>query len=179
MTINKILIYFGILCILLGTYLLWQRNNPKRLTFFSFSPKKIQSLSAKKNQPDRLIIKSLNIDLPIIPAKIKDQKLETTTQGVSWLTASSIPGEKGNSILFGHNWSNLLGNLARAKPGQNIEIILKDKKIKSFIIDRIALVSPKDVSLLQPTDDVRITLYTCAGFFDQNRLVAVATFKDL
>ncbi len=177
MNLSKFFLLVGVLCIILALFLLWQRNNPKRLMFASFFPSKVETLPAKKSQPTRLIIRNSNTDLPIIPAKIKGQRWETTTQGVSWLTYSPIPGEKGNSILYGHNWSNILGNLTAVQVGQEIEIVSKDKAKKTFVIEKIAIVSPKNFSVLGQTDDVRITLYTCAGLFDENRLVVVATLK--
>ena len=63
-----------------------------------------------------------SIDLPIYPASINGTSWETTTKGVSYLKNTPTPGEIGNSVMYGHNWTNLLGPLVRAKPGQKIEI---------------------------------------------------------
>ena len=128
----------------------------------------------KKNLPVRLIIKNLNIDLPIFSAKVIGQNWQTTSLGVSWLDISPHPGEIGNSIMYGHNWTNLLGNLIYAKPGQEIEIKYSDGKSKIFFIDKTAEVSPNDVSVLAQTKDQRVTIYTCIGFLDEKRLVIVA-----
>jgi len=168
----------GIICIVLAVFLLWQRNNPKRLMFSSFFPTKVETLPLKNSQPIRLIIRNSNIDLPIIPAKIKGQRWETTTQGVSWLTLSSLPGEQGNGIIYGHNWTNILGNLLYVKTGYEIEIVYKDGTKKNFIVDHTALVSPKDVSVLNQSKDKRITLYTCAGILDEKRFVVSARLKQ-
>ena len=173
--IANILILFGVACLLLASYYLWQRTNPQRLSF----DRTPQSVSFTKTptetvQPIQIIIPALNINLPIYPAEIKNNKWEATTKGVSYLTSSPIPGEKGNSILYGHNWPNILGNLVKAQVGQEIQIIFADQTSKTFVIKNIAIVKPNETQVLSQTDDQRITLYTCTGFLDRKRFVAIA-----
>src|SRR3989344_6678210 len=171
MHISKLFSTFGIICIVLAFVFLWQRNNPKRVMFLS-TPSQIEVKSlVKKNLPIRLIIKNLNIDLEIFPAKVNKQRWDTTTLGVSWLDFSPVPGEKGNSILYGHNWTNILGKLTEIKPGRKIQIILRDGSEQTFFVENTAVVSPKNASVLKQTSNQRITLYTCVGLFDQKRFV--------
>jgi len=174
MIINKLLKYFGLLCIFLSVLLFWQRNNPKRVMFLSAPIQREIKPLINKNLPTRLIINNINIDLPIFPARIYSQKWETTNQGASWLDISPAPGEIGNSIIYGHNWTNLLGNLTKAKPGNIIKIVYQDGSSKTFIVNSTAMVLPENVSVLKQTKDKRITLYTCVGLFDQKRFVVVA-----
>ena len=172
---SKLLKAFGIVCIILAGVLFWQRNNPKRVTFLSAQIEKETISGVKKNVPTRLIIKNADIDLEIFSAKINGQRWETTTLGVSWLDISPIPGEKGNSIIYGHNWTNLLGNLIKVQPGNEIEIVYKDGSSKYFTVENTAKVSAKNVSVLNQTTGQKITIYTCVGLFDENRLVVVGT----
>ncbi len=118
------------------------------------------------------------MDLEIIPSKITNNTWEATSQGVSHLSSSPIPGEKGNSILYGHNWTNLLGNLTKIKPGAEINIILKNREKKIFIVEYVSIVGPNDTQILADTDDTRITLYTCTGFLDAKRFVVTALLKS-
>lgn len=173
MTLAKLFTYIGVICITLALILLWQRNNPKRLAFVEAPIGKSRDLS-QNNIPVRLIIKDLRIDLPIIPAKIRGKDWETTSAGTSWLDQSPIPGEKGNSILYGHNWANILGRLVEIKPKSKIQITLRDGSKLTFSVESTEAVSPKNVSVLSPTSDFRITLYTCIGLFDEKRFVVVA-----
>ena len=177
MKLSKIFSTFGIICFSLALVFLWQRNNPNRIAFESTSIIKQELLQGKKNPPVRLVIKNLKLDLPIFPAKINGQEWETTTKGISWLKFTPVPGEKGNSIIYGHNWENLLGKLERIRPGAKIEIIYADGSKKIFAVNSTAIVSPKDVSVLKQAEDSRITLYTCAGFFDEKRLVIVGKLE--
>ena len=145
---------------------------------FLFAPPQNEIKSpVKKNLPTRLIIKNLNIDLEIFPAKVTGQNWDTTSLGVSWLDISPVPGEKGNSIIYGHNWTNLLGSLFKAKPGDTIEIAYQNAPNKIFTIEKTAMVSPDNVSVLNQTENVSLTIYTCAGLFDEKRFVVVGKLK--
>ncbi len=176
--VSNFFIFFGFLCLLLSLTLFLERNNPRRL-YFSTRPNYLSNKISKNNSlPLEVKIKDINIDLPVIPSKINNETWETTTKGISWLMSSPIPGETGNSILYGHNWTNLLGNLVKIKPGQKIDITYQNKAKQSFIVTSSAVVSPNDVSILSQSNDTRITLYTCTGFLDLKRFVVVA-LRDL
>lgn len=151
-----------------------QRTNPKRLSFVSNGIEgNISSINTSLT-PKKLVIEDLDINLPILPSKVKRGEWEVVDSGVSYLTSSPLPGQIGNSILYGHNWTNLLGKLVNVKPNQVIKIKYQDGSIKNFQVKYTAVVLPKDVAILKQTTDRRITLYTCTGFFDSKRFVAVA-----
>jgi sortase (surface protein transpeptidase) len=132
------LIGIGIMFILASAFLLWQRHNPKRLEFEGLE--EISLGQAGKSSEKALTVLSipeipeLQITLPIVSAKYSNGKLETTSKGISYLSNSGVPGEIGNGIFYGHNWTNLLGNLTRAKTGQTVEIYYADGTKDSFVI---------------------------------------------
>ena len=168
------LIIFGLICLILTAYLTYQRYNPERLSFENLkSQGQISSINTSQT-PEEISVADLNIILPIIPSRINEGRWEATTKGVSYLTTSPLPGEKGNSVLYGHNFPNLLGNLKKIKPGQKIAIKYTDGNIKEFIVSYTLEVSPKQTNILETSDDSRITLYTCSGFFDTKRFVVIA-----
>ena len=167
----KLLIILGIACYALGIYLIWQRNNPSIPPLGyneSYSDINIS------NPPVRITIKKVGIDLPIYPAKTNNGKLETTTKGASYVPASPLPGEVGNSIIYAHDWVSLFGPLLEVHPGDKIEVEYADKTKKHFIVQSTSVVPYSTSSSLSPTSDKRITLYTCTGFFDSKRFVVVA-----
>lgn len=174
---SKILFILGLLCFILSGYLFWQRTTPRNLAFDLKDPLPIVFSNANL-KPVRIQIKDLGINLHLYPAGMKNYRWESTTKGVSYLTSSPLPGEEGNSILYGHNWQNLLGNLRKAKPGQMIQIFFDNGTEKTFTIEGTATVSPSQTSVLDQTRDKRITLYTCTGFLDQKRFIAVAILSD-
>lgn len=170
--VSTLLISLGFLILAFAIFFLWKRNDPQRLQF------KGEYVSVD-NTPDisvpiGIVIEDLSIKLPVVPAKRQAQGWETTSEGVSFLSDSTSPGEVGNSIFYGHNWGSILGNLRNAQTGQRIQIFLSDGTKREFEISRIQIVSPKDISVLDASDDRRITLYTCSGLFDQDRLVVTA-----
>lgn len=169
---SKILIVSGFLIIFLGGYLFLGRYSPKKLEFKDF---KISKTVSSKIIPVRVIIPTLQIDNGVYPAKIDNGRWEATTKGISYLSSSPVPGSKGNSILYGHNFSSLLGNLTKIKPGEEIEILMNTGEKKKFRVEFTSIVDPSQTHILSQTTDTRITLYTCTGFLDSKRFVVTAT----
>lgn len=170
----NILLILGFLFAIFGGYLIYQRYNPQKLSFDIKYDSVLKPLNYSGAIPVAISIQSQKIELPIIPSEIRNNKWEATTKGVSYLKGSALPGEKGNSILYGHNWPNLLGNLSKVKPGDKITINFQDNSSKDFLVEYTAKVKPDQTSVLESSLDNRITLYTCSGFLDSLRLVVVA-----
>lgn len=167
----RLLIFTGVSLLLFGVYLIFERYNPQRL---GFNNAPASSLVSSYAFPREIVIHDLNIRLPVYPAQIKNNKWEATTKGVSYLVTSSVPGDRGNSIIYGHNWSNLLGALPKIKPGQKIEIVFDNNEKRTFTVEHTLVVTPDQTSVLENTNDKRITLYTCTGFLDSKRFVVTA-----
>lgn len=174
----NILLLIGLIELILLSYLIFQRYNPQKLAF------NINEVSASDSirsnlRPIGLKIDSINLNLAITGSEIKNNKWEASVNSVSHLKTSPIPGEKGNSILYGHNWPNLLGDLNKVKPGDKITIIYDDNSTNSFEVEYLTKVGPEDSSILKASEDNRITIYTCTGFLDLQRLVVVARLVEV
>lgn len=169
----EILIFSGLICLFVTSSLIWQRYKPL--------PKAITEVSNQtqlSSYPKEIIIPDININLPIIPTEFNKGKWKATTHGVSYLLSSPKPGEMGNSILYGHNWPNLLGNITKLGFGQTIQIKFTGGIKKDFIILKTKMTDQADTSILAGSDEPIITLYTCTGFFDRQRFVVVAKLKS-
>ncbi len=173
--LSRILLIFGIGCILFASLLVVQRTNPNRISFNGYIPS--NETSIRYTQPTRLRLKNVAIDVPVIPAKIQNNTWQLTDKGISYLATSPLPGQRGNSIMYGHNWASILGNLDKTKIGQEIEVDFANNTTKYFTITGILVVNPSNTSVLLPSTDNRLTLYTCTGFFDTKRLVITAVLK--
>lgn len=175
--VSKALITCGTLSILFGLYLMWQRNNPLRISFENpnVAVKEVDS-NKEYSMPVKIKIEARNIELPIIPQKLIGTNWQVTDKGVTYLTDSPIPGTVGNSILYGHNWTKLLGNLTLVTPGDAIEIAYANGQVKNFKVTNTQVVDPSQVSILKNTTDRRITIYTCTGLLDSKRFVVVAEY---
>ncbi len=152
------------MCFVFFAYLVRQR----------YAPVKISESAIEVTAEPVISIPSIELKLPVIPAAINGTTWETTTKGVSYLTSSAAPGEAGNTIMYGHNWPNLLGKLTEVKPGQEIIVKLKDGKTIRYTVQFTTEVSVLQSDILAPTSDKRLTIYTCTGFWDEKRYVVVA-----
>lgn len=175
--LSYLLIIFGIFCCAIGGYGMWLHNDPNRLAFNQYTPAKVAQ-AKQTSTPQRIVISDLDINLPVVPAKITQNNWETTNDGASYLSSSPMPGQKGNSVIYAHNWASLFGNLVNAKPGQKVDVVYADGSKKKFFIEYTSTVSPNEASILAPSTDKRITLYTCTGLFDSKRFVVVAILDD-
>lgn len=172
---SRISILLGIMLLFFGAYLMYERNNPKRLEFKTIGR---ASSTVPDKYPTMIFIPKLNTKLAVFPAQVKNGNWDATTKGISYLSSSPTPGDAGNSILYGHNYPNLLGNLPEIKPGDEIIITLNDNQAKKFVVKYTSVVSPDQTQILKPSSDTRITLYTCTGFLDSKRFVVTAILKS-
>lgn len=175
-TFGTFLIVLGLLNLMIAAFLVWQRNTPTRLSFKLDEVKSV-GLTQTKRMPTILRLPSLHLELPIIPAILKDYKWQATPVGVSYLVSSTLPGETGNSIMYGHNWPNLLGRLSQVKSGDTLEVYFSDGTEHTFQIEFTTIVTPDETHILNQTSDQRLTLYTCTGFLDRQRFVVTAILK--
>ena len=165
----------SLVCFVGAGYLVWQRYyNPNRLAFAASPPSAAPVVRYQSFWPARIQIPDLQIDLPVEPAEIKNGQWQVTSRGVSYLVSSPPPGQPGNSIFYGHNWPRLLGRLKNIRVGQSIILEASSGSQLKFTVARIQIVPPSDTSVLLPTIEPQLTLYTCIGFSDSKRLVVTA-----
>jgi LPXTG-site transpeptidase (sortase) family protein len=170
--LSRIFLLFSWASFLVSGYFIYERYyDPQRLAFFGHVPTLVSTSGVL---PIRIAIPDLQINLPIVPASLSAQRWPTTSQGVSYLLSSSLPGV-GNSVYYGHNWPRLLGPLTRAQIGQQLIITTSDGRVQHYYINQIQHLTSSAVDILDPSSDPRITLYTCEGLFDSKRLVITAT----
>jgi len=163
--IDYLLLLSGILCLMYGFVLLMRRHTPIEVSPISDSPQQLF--------PSTISIPSLELILPVTHSDLRDGKWEISDSAVSYLSSSPVPGTKGNSVLYGHNWPSLLGELDRIKPGDRIKVSGNGQEV-NYLVYYVTTVSPSDVSIYDDTTDYRLTLYTCSGFMDSKRLVVTA-----
>lgn len=175
--LSTLLIGLGLFLYGIGIYNIYLRENPSTLAFDNYTYGQETSTTAIKEMPVRIAINGVGIDAPILPARVIDGKWDVTEKGASYLTSSPIPGEDGNSVIYAHNWKNLFGPLMNVKTGQEVTVEYGDGSKKTFVVQYISEVSPNESTILAPSKDKRITLYTCSGFLDSKRFVAVAILK--
>lgn len=92
----------------------------------------------------------------------------TLAFGPARLFSGATLGEPGNLVFAGHRTS-WFRPLEAIKPGDSIEVEWADAhhaglRKKSYAVNAIRIVDPKDVTLLSPTDEDALTLITCYPF---------------
>ena len=162
----------GTLCLIYCIVAIALRYNPSRLSFVGYAPPKqtAQTRRTTQSSPNRLIIESASIDIPIMQTQTLDS-LDVSINSAVHMQQSPTPGAYGNSIVFGHNWNSILGNLTSVRPGDTITVHLDNGSREHFEVQAIDEVANDAVEVLGPTADKRLTIYTCSGLFDQNRFV--------
>lgn len=161
--------------VLIGTssFIIWKRNDPKRLQFDTFYVAQTE-IAQSGNTVSGVEIREIGLSLPVIPANKTGNNWDTTPDGVSYLVSTPMPGEKGNSVMYGHNWASILGNLHQVRVGNTIEVYYSNQDSKEFKVVSVNEVAPSDSSMLLETENSTLTIYTCSGIFDQKRLVVTS-----
>jgi sortase A len=175
--LSLVLISISIVFLSLGAYQVWLKYDPNRLSFSNYTVS-ADEVPANTNIPVNITMPTIGINLHVIPAKVTGDVWPTTDNGASYLLSSPIPGETGNSVIYGHNWMSLFGKIVDLKKGDEIDIQLADKTVRKFRVINTTEVSPSDTQILAPTDNRVLTLYTCSGFLDSKRYVVRADFAE-
>ena len=166
---DTVIIGLGLFFLGFGCFLVWERNAPKALAV-ALPPEG----SIVKSAPTILRVDSLGLELQVIPARIVDQNWQITKDGVSYLTTSPLPGEQGNSVMYGHNWPAILGGLKHIKVGDQIQVQMSSGQHLTYTVHFVSVVTSDQTHIYANTTDYRLTLYTCTGFLDTKRLVVTA-----
>lgn len=84
-------------------------------------------------------------------------------RGVGHISGTAYPGEDGNIGVAGHR-DGFFRGLKDIKPGDIIELQSLNRS-DEYRVERIVIVGPKDVSVLQPKPVRSLTLVTCYPFY--------------
>lgn len=128
--------------------------------------------------PAEIMIPSLNLDLSVDPGNIMDGVWQISANNATFSTSSSPPGSGGNTVIYGHNLKRIFGNLPYLSEGQKVSVKTKSGKLYHYTVVEKYFVGPDRVDLVSPTDEPMLTVYTCWGAFDRQRVVIKAKPVD-
>jgi len=134
----------------------------------------------------KVIIPKINVEVPVVydinsvDEKIIQKALES---GVAHYASTSLPGQDGNVVIFGHSSSNIFNRgrykfafmlLSKMDKG-DVFFLHKDGKRYSYEIYKKTVVKPTDFSVINQADNqATATLITCdPPGTSTNRLVVV------
>lgn len=169
----------GLLMILIGFVFMsvfagYRFHQARILSFFA--QEEIPQVVTQRTGEIPVYIKSypLGIDIKISEASIKEGVWQVFPDAVSHLDNSARIGEGGNIIIYGHNKDDVLGPIRFAKVGEKIELFDASGNKYLYEVFKIDTVEPNDLTYILPTNKEILTIYTCTGFLDSKRYIAVA-----
>lgn len=133
------------------------------------------STDVKVSDEPRLIINKINVDVPMVygAKNDHDSMMDAMQKGVAHFAipgASSVPGQKGNTVFSGHssndlfesgNYKFIFAQLNNLSNGDPIYVNYLGKRY-TYTVTGKKIVAPTDVSTLLGTNDKPIlTLITC------------------
>lgn len=139
---------------------------------------------------EQKILEELNTKILINSIEVEGQVYEgldshTMNKGFWHFPVSSLPGQKGNTVIIGHRYAKLppsrdtFFNLDKVKVGDRVEVVQSNNKF-TYIVTDTRVVDKDDISVLQDYSDYRITLITCSPLWtSKQRLVIVGKLDKL
>ncbi|MFG6497144.1 class D sortase [Fictibacillus sp. UD] len=132
-----------------------------------------KSIAVEKGVIGKITIETINLETMIVPGVAqKDLK-----NAVGWMTSTSFPGDKGNSVLAGHRshtYGQFFHRLNEVKTGDAIKIETTSGTIVYKVYDMV-IVNPEDLSVLNAAKEEELTLITCEPLYsDKYRLIVKA-----
>jgi sortase A len=109
----------------------------------------------------RIEIPRLGIDLVVFQG-IDDATLR---KGPGHMPGTATPGRDatGNCVIAGHR-DSFFRSLANVRKGDVVQVRGFDGTITSYRLESRRVVSPEEISVVDPTTDRRLTLLTCYPF---------------
>lgn len=130
-------------------------------------------------QDNRLVIPSINVDMPILEGKT--QKV-LDLGGIWHIPNTSSPDKGGNTVLSGHRWeylppsSTTLYLLDKVQDGQPAIVYWHGQEYDYRITHR-EVVTPDRIDILNNTDHPQLTIFTCTPLFSTKQRLVL--FGDL
>ena len=106
-----------------------------------------------------LRIPRIHIEAPILEGT-DDLSLN---RGVGHVAGTASPREEGNIAIAGHR-DGFFRGLKDIAVGDRVEMVTRERT-QVYVIDRIVIVDPSDVSVLRPRAYSSLTLITCYPFY--------------
>jgi len=132
--------------------------------------------AAAPPQPNHIVIPNMLLDQLIYDGTDAYGELN---KGIWHWPGGSTPDKGGNTVLLGHRFTyttprGVFYFLDKATIGSEIGLVW-DNKLYNYTVIDTKVVPPTDVSILAPTTEPTLTLYTCTPLWNpESRLVIIA-----
>lgn len=170
----------GFALLVLGLALIFGKpGSLSKLSGYTFANEPVEVVGfetiniATEDEPKKIIIPELAINLPVKKARVINGFWEVFQDSAGWGDGSGVPGAAGNQVIFAHARPGLFLPLKKINEGMQI-YVLTDGKWYDYRVSEIKEVYPNQTQVIKPSEDERLTLYTCSGFADSKRLIVIA-----
>lgn len=163
-------------------YLWWQLRIGHRQEQLEKVVHEASSKPSKKStvrQGEWLVIPKIAIDTQVF----EGPTIATANKGIWHRPKTSSPDKNSNTVLVGHRFTytqpkGIFYNLDKLAIGDEMALFWNGKAYKYKVSD-VKVVPPDDVHVEDPSDDAKLTLYTCTPLWSaKNRLVITALRSD-
>lgn len=105
-----------------------------------------------------LRVASLGLRVPVL----EDDSTGNLLRGLGHIRGTAVPGGLGTVALAGHR-DTFLRPLEHVAPGMRMDVLYR-ASVYHYVVDRMEIVHPEDVSVLQTTNTPELVLVTCYPF---------------
>lgn len=124
----------------------------------------------------RLQIPRINLDAMVVEGTRRRQ----LAVAPGHMIATPAPGDAGNAVITAHR-DTFFRHIYELQEGDTI-LVQRDGKTFTFEVTGKKIVEPGDLSVIQPSEDARLTLITCYPTYyigpAPERLVVFSTLKN-
>ena len=111
-------------------------------------------------------IPRIKVDERVMEVGVENGEYVAPAWDIGHQEDSVNPGEPGNSVFNGHlttiNAGHVFARLHELRPGDVIYVFTESHRL-TWTVEQVYTTDNDDGSFMAPTDDTRITLYTCDG----------------
>jgi sortase A len=140
------------------------KQDNSRFDFNLWSSQRIeaykQSLAQHFEPPVAVLrVEKIHLEVPVLEGT--DDL--TLNRGVGRISGTARPGEDGNIGIAGHR-DGFFRGLKDVKLGDRMELVTT-KEADIYVVDKVEVVTPDNVSVLRATSTPTLTLVTCYPFY--------------
>jgi len=143
------------------------------------APKAVEAITGI---PIRLVVPSLNIDLPIDKGVYNpDNNSWTLSRTHAQFAELSSPAndQGGNTFIYGHRNKYVFLRLYRIKPAEKALVYTSNNHVFSYSFSGTERVAPSDVSIFNYLGPPILTIQTCSGDWNEWRQLFKFDFEEV
>jgi LPXTG-site transpeptidase (sortase) family protein len=169
-----ILLILGFTLIAGGVYSLFRLHSSSLPISEAYTIEEAISNTKSSLWPAWVSVRNREITAEVAAGGYEDGKWILDGNYVLYLPTSGKLGQGGNTVIYAHNREKLFGNLKNVSIGDVVMLGDKHGNIYNFKVYSMEYIKPYEVDKINTGKSNTVTLFTCDGWFDQERLVVKA-----